>query len=148
MSIIDVIFPFSFYFIEDLFTLAFLGACFLYLVLAEVRFGYTIGKKVFRLKTVRVDGRALEYREAMIRNVTKVFPPLLALDVLFYLLVFKADDQRASDRLAETIVIDTAKPVWSPPPAPAAPSSPVPPAPNQFIPVDSASPPIEPGPGR
>lgn len=116
-TVLDFMFPFGRFILDDLSGLAFLALCYSYLVLMEVRYGQTVGKMVFKLRTVRTDGRPVNYREAMIRNVAKVFPPLLAVDTLLYLVAFYKDDQRASDRLAETIVVDGSRPVWSTPPA-------------------------------
>lgn len=150
ISFYEVFFAFTrgyfWYAFEDLLGLLFLVAAYLYLVLSEVRYGQTIGKHVFRLRTVRIDGRPIEYREALIRNVAKVIPPLLLVDVVLYLLAFRHEDQRASDRLADTIVIDTAKPVWAPPPIPAAPAQVEPPA--AFVPVSEMEPAPGPGPGH
>lgn len=100
---------------------------YVYLVVMEIRFGATIGKMAFKLKTVMADGRPLTSQAALIRNVAKAFPPLLIVDTLLYLVAFKADDQRASDRLAETIVIHTGRLAWipvsTPPPVSATPPS-------------------------
>jgi uncharacterized RDD family membrane protein YckC len=95
---------------------------FAYFAGMEYRFGATIGKMAFKLKVVRVDGSGLTSNAAVIRNVAKVVPPLFAVDVLLYFLAFHRDDQRASDRLANTVVIDTAQAAWTAPlPSPVAP---------------------------
>lgn len=70
--------------------------------------GATFGKQVFRLRVTKVDGGRIGYREALIRNLVKMFPPLLVLDALFLLLFFSNEQQRVSDRLAETIVVEGA----------------------------------------
>jgi uncharacterized RDD family membrane protein YckC len=77
-----------------------------YFVVLEGRDGRTLGKKVFNLRVQRLDGQPMTYREALIRNAVKVFPPLLVLDALFLLVFFHAEQQRVSDRLAETIVVE------------------------------------------
>lgn len=89
-----------------------------YLAVMEFRFGATPGKMAFKLRTVGADGSAITLRAAVIRNVAKVFPPFLVLDVLLYLVVFRLDNQRASDRIANTIVIDGTKAVWQSHPLP------------------------------
>jgi len=104
-----------------------------YLVASEVRFGATIGKMVFKLKTVMADGRPVTPQAAFLRNIAKAFPALLFVDVLLYLLAFHHDDQRGSDRLADTIVIDHSRPVWSAP-------LPVTPAPPPMAPSMGAAP--------
>ena len=57
------------------------------------------------LRVMRVDGRPMTYREAFIRNLVKLVPPLLVLDTLFMLIAFGADKQRVSDKIAETVVV-------------------------------------------
>ncbi|MBI2077490.1 MAG: RDD family protein, partial [Euryarchaeota archaeon] len=118
------LFMFEFFFLDAIwffdavFPVFYFGAAWGYLVVCEMRFGATVGKMAFKLRTVMVDGRPLTPGAAMVRNVAKVIPPLLLIDVLLYLVAFSRDDQRASDRLANTIVIDTTKTAWTPPPAP------------------------------
>lgn len=113
---------------EPLFSI---GVWYGYLVVSETRWGATVGKMAFKLKVVGVDGRPATAKQAFLRNIAKAFPPLLVIDVVLWLVAFNKDDQRASDRLAETIVIDTSRPAWAPAPAPVAPPTPAPaPAPG------------------
>jgi uncharacterized RDD family membrane protein YckC len=77
-----------------------------YFVFFEGRDGRTFGKQVFNLRVRRANGGPVTYREALIRNAVKVFPPLLFLDVLFLLLFFQDEKQRVSDRLADTVVVE------------------------------------------
>jgi uncharacterized RDD family membrane protein YckC len=79
-----------------------------YFTFFEGREGRSLGKRVFGLRVVRADGAPITYREAAIRNLVKVFPPLLLLDTLFMLVFFFDQKQRVSDRLAETIVVEAA----------------------------------------
>lgn len=109
------------------FPLIHVGLAFGYFAFAEFRYGTTIGKMAFKLRTVMADGRPVTIEAALIRNVAKVVPPLLVLDVLLYLVAFKDQKQRASDRLANTVVIDTEKATWTPP-APPPVNAPAPPA--------------------
>lgn len=95
----------------------FFGLAYAYFVLTEIKYGATIGKMAFKLRTVMVDGRPLTTEAALVRNIAKAVPPLLLLDGLLYVFAFKNEDQRASDRLANTVVIDTSRAVWSAPPA-------------------------------
>lgn len=101
---------------DDWLGLFFLPTVFAYFASFEYWTGSTPGKTVFRLRTVRSDGGPLTWREATIRNVAKAIPPLLLLDAILYLVAFRQEDRRASDRLAETMVIDTnqAPRGWSP----------------------------------
>lgn len=98
------------------------GLAYVYFVLMEVKFGQTVGKMAFNLRTVMDDGRPLTTEAALVRNIAKAVWPLLIIDVLLYLFAFRKEDQRASDRVAKTIVIDTTKGTWTapaPPPVPA-----------------------------
>lgn len=105
-----------------------IGLAFGYFVLLEVRYGQTIGKMALNLRTVMIDGKPVTTEGALIRNIAKVIPFLLLIDVILYLVAFKQDDQRASDRIARTIVVDTTKGNWSAP-APPTVSAPQPPPP-------------------
>lgn len=71
----------------------------------EAHEGRSLGKRALDLRVVRVDGRPMTYREALIRNLAKVAPPLLALDTAIMLLAFQKERQRVSDRIAQTIVV-------------------------------------------
>ena len=77
-----------------------------YFTFFEGREGRSLGKKVFNLRVLRQDGAPPALREAAIRNLVKVFPPFLLLDVLFMLVFFYDAKQRVSDRIAETIVVE------------------------------------------
>lgn len=70
----------------------------------EAQEGHSPGKRAMQLRVVRADGRAVTYREALIRNLVKLVPPLLVLDTLLMLVAFGADKQRASDKVAGTVV--------------------------------------------
>ncbi len=120
--------------------IAWVAIAFGYFVLFEMKTGQTIGKMVFNLRTVMVDGRPVTMEGALIRNIAKSLPFLLLLDVIFYLVAFKNDDQRASDRIAKTIVIDTTKANWSAP-APPLVSAPQPPPPAPATSPEPSSPP-------
>jgi uncharacterized RDD family membrane protein YckC len=72
----------------------------------EGRDGRSFGKQVFGLRVLRTDGRPITPREALLRNLVKVFPPLLVLDALFLVIFFNNEKQRVSDRLADTIVVE------------------------------------------
>jgi uncharacterized RDD family membrane protein YckC len=85
--------------------LASAGAVMLYFTWFEGHDGRTLGKRALDLRVLRVDGRPLTYRDAFLRNVAKLSPPMLVLDTLAMLLFFQKDKQRVSDRFAETIVV-------------------------------------------
>lgn len=77
-----------------------------YFVYFEGRDGRTFGKQVFNLRVQRSNGAPITYREALVRNAVKVFPPLLLLDTLFLIVFFQNEKQRVSDRLADTVVVE------------------------------------------
>lgn len=74
--------------------------------------GRSLGKKAFNLRVLRTDGRPIGIEQALLRNVAKVFFLLLLLDVLLWLVAFREERQRASDRIAETIVVDERAGSW------------------------------------
>lgn len=76
-----------------------------YFTWLEAREGRSLGKRALELRVLRVDGRPMTYREALIRNLVKLSPPILILDTLFMLLAFRNEKQRVSDRIAGTIVV-------------------------------------------
>ena len=79
-----------------------------YFAYFEGRDGRTFGKRVFNLRVLRSNGAPVTYREAIVRNLVKVFPPLLLLDTVFLVVFFYEAKQRVSDRLADTIVVEGA----------------------------------------
>jgi uncharacterized RDD family membrane protein YckC len=105
--------------------LPYAAAAYAYFVVMEYRAGATLGKMAFKLRAVDQGGAPLTIQAALVRNIAKVFPPLLLIDVIVYLVAFRADDQRGSDRIAETIVVDTTRPAATSPPVPPAPYPPV-----------------------
>ncbi|MEM2838697.1 MAG: RDD family protein [Thermoplasmata archaeon] len=72
--------------------------------------GATVGKQLFGLKVVSLDGRIQTY-QAMMRNLTKIFGAFLLIDVLLGLVVDTADArQKYSDRVARTTVVSERNP--------------------------------------
>lgn len=76
-----------------------------YFTLLEAREGRSLGKRALDLRVVRLDGQPMTYREAFVRNLVKLSPLILFLDVLVMLIAFNKDKQRVSDRIAGTIVV-------------------------------------------
>jgi uncharacterized RDD family membrane protein YckC len=76
-----------------------------YFTWTESQEGRSLGKRALGLRVMRVDGRPMTPREALLRNVAKLSPALLIVDALVLLLMFPRDGQRASDRLSQTIVV-------------------------------------------
>lgn len=76
-----------------------------YFAWTEARDGRSLGKRALDLQVMRVDGAPLTYRESVLRNLVKLSPPLLLIDVIVMLLAFAKDKQRVSDKIAGTIVV-------------------------------------------
>ena len=71
----------------------------------EGREGRSLGKRAFELRVLRTDGQPMTYREALIRNLLKLSPPLLVLETVIMLLVSREAKRRISDMIAGTIVV-------------------------------------------
>ncbi|MFX0015807.1 MAG: RDD family protein [Candidatus Hermodarchaeota archaeon] len=78
----------------------------------EYYFGATIGKRLLNLMVVDQDGVRISWKQAIIRNLSKLYvsEELLPLDVILGMILermdpVKARNQRGLDILAETIVI-------------------------------------------
>ena len=76
-----------------------------YFAWTEAHGGRSLGKRALKLQVMRVDGGPITFRESILRNLVKLSPPLLFLDVVIMLLAFAKDKQRVSDRIAGTIVV-------------------------------------------
>jgi uncharacterized RDD family membrane protein YckC len=91
----------------------------LYGAVMEWRFGWTLGKRLFKLRVVGDDGRKITFREALLRNLVKIVELSWPLPVPLLMLApfFNRNRLRLGDMIARTIVIDarTAEP---PPPLP------------------------------
>ncbi len=76
----------------------------IYCVMMEMRFGATIGKAIFGLKVVSANGLPLGWREAIIRNTTKV----LLLRILYLPVLIMALNparQRLGDMFGRSVVV-------------------------------------------
>jgi uncharacterized RDD family membrane protein YckC len=77
---------------------------FVYFFLAEGVYGRTIGKQIMGLRVERLDGKPLDFRSSLIRNVSKISWILLLLDVLVGLGMHGEMSQKWSDRFVGTKV--------------------------------------------
>lgn len=82
-----------------------LSIIFIYFSIFEGYFGYTLGKWLFDLRVLRADGERINYSDAMLRNIPKLFIATIAVDALLMLLYKRKDRQRLFDRISGTIVI-------------------------------------------
>lgn len=82
-----------------------LGAVtFLYFVITESIFGYTLGKMVFDLKVVTVDGNKPGFKKVFIRNISKIVFVFLILDIIGSYFTAENFHQRYVDKIAHTTV--------------------------------------------
>ncbi|HUV60959.1 MAG TPA: RDD family protein [Thermoplasmata archaeon] len=78
---------------------------FLYSGLFDFAVGGTVGKLLMRMKAVSMTG-ALSFPQALMRNATKVFAPLLLIDWVIGMAVETRDPrQKWTDQLSHTSVI-------------------------------------------
>jgi len=77
---------------------------FLYFVITESIFGYTLGKRIFDLKVVTVNGNKPSFKKVFIRNISKIVFVFLILDVIGSYFTAKNLHQRYIDKIAHTTV--------------------------------------------
>lgn len=78
---------------------------FFYCAFFDYIIGGTLGKMLLRLKTVGITGR-MDLAQALLRNVSKVFAPLLLIDWILGMAIDTNDPrQKWTDQLARTSVI-------------------------------------------
>ena len=77
---------------------------FLYFVIAESAFGYTLGKRMFDLKVVTVNGNKPSFKNVFIRNISKIGFVFLILDVVGSYFTATNLHQRYADKIAHTTV--------------------------------------------
>jgi uncharacterized RDD family membrane protein YckC len=94
----------------------------LYFALLESWYGWTFGKKIMNLKTVKLDGQKPPLDAAFIRNISKIYWILVLIDVIIGLATPGDPNQKVSDRFAGTTVVSTITQP-SPPPPPSSPTS-------------------------
>ena len=77
----------------------------LYSVLLWVNWnGQTFGKKIIKVKVVRMDGKVLTYRDAIIRYVC-YFISAIPLGLGFFWVIWDEKKQGWHDKLAKTLVV-------------------------------------------
>jgi uncharacterized RDD family membrane protein YckC len=77
---------------------------FLYFVITETIFGYTLGKRIFDLKVVTENGDKPSFRNVFIRNISKIVFVFLILDVIGSWFTAENLHQRYIDKIAHTTV--------------------------------------------
>jgi len=76
---------------------------FMYSMLLEATIGGTIGKKLFAIRVVAID-RNLDFGHALVRNLSKLIPGVILVDLVVGALMQGDPRQRLFDRLARTTV--------------------------------------------
>ena len=77
---------------------------FVYSIITESIFGYTVGKRLFDLKVVKVNGNKPSFKEVFVRNISKIFFIFLILDVLGSCFIANNLHQRYVEKIAHTTV--------------------------------------------
>jgi uncharacterized RDD family membrane protein YckC len=77
---------------------------FLYFFLAEGLYGRTLGKEIMGLRVQRVDGKPMDLRSSLVRNISKIYWILLLIDVAVGLGTHGEMSQKWSDRFIGTKV--------------------------------------------
>ena len=77
---------------------------FLYFIVAETFFGYTLGKRLFDLKVVTVNDEKPSLKNVVIRNISKIFFIFLILDAIGSYFIASNLHQRYTDKIAHTTV--------------------------------------------
>lgn len=88
----------------------------LYFALLEANYGWTFGKKIMNLKSIKIDGQKPPLDTAFIRNISKIYWILVLIDVIIGLATPGDPHQKVSDRMARTTVVSTTTPPSPPPP--------------------------------
>ena len=88
-------------------TLIFAFAFFLYFIVSEGAFqGYTMGKKLMKMRVLNVDGTPITWRTSILRNLLRVADMLPAIPLVGLIMLFlNPRSQRVGDLVAGTIVI-------------------------------------------
>jgi uncharacterized RDD family membrane protein YckC len=80
------------------------GISFLYFIITESIFGCTLGKRIFDLKVVTVNGKKPSFKKVFIRNISKIVFVFLILDVIGSYFTANNLHQRYIDKIAHTKV--------------------------------------------
>ncbi len=91
----------------------------LYFAVMEGSSGASLGKKVIGLKVQMLNGGKATFDKALTRNISKIFWPLLVIDIIIGFATPGPDPrQRYFDRVAGTTVVSVKQPFAPPPPPP------------------------------
>ena len=92
--------------ISDPICLVFLFIIFAYFILMEAYVGWTVGKRILRMRVVDGSDSKIGLSKSIIRNLLRLVDGLPALNILGIILIASSPkDQRFGDRIAKTYVI-------------------------------------------
>jgi uncharacterized RDD family membrane protein YckC len=100
----------------------------LYFTIFDSSWGATIGKRVMGLQVQMVNGGKVPFDKALIRNISKIFWPLLILDWLLGIVTPGDKRQKYLDRIAGTTIIQAKQAFQSITPPPSSPPQSPPPS--------------------
>jgi len=79
----------------------------LYFTFFETYYGWTFGKRIMNLETIKLDGQKLSLDLALIRNISKIYWILVLIDTVIGLATKGDIHQKVTDRVAGTTVVST-----------------------------------------
>ena len=92
--------------ILDPICLVFLVIIFAYFIIMEAYAGWTVGKRVLRMKVVNEEGEKIGLSKSALRNLLGMVDGLPAFNILGMVLIARAPrGQRFGDRVARTYVV-------------------------------------------
>jgi len=96
----------------------------LYFMVLDTVWGGTIGKRILGLQVQNVNGGRIQISKSFIRNISKIYGLLLLLDWLVGIITPGDKNQKFTDRIATTTVVQTKQAFISdmPPPPPPPPT--------------------------
>jgi uncharacterized RDD family membrane protein YckC len=83
-----------------------------YTALFEAELGYTIGKRIMGVEVVSLDPRPYDMRRGLIRNISKIHPIILVIDLLLGVLERDRVNMRYIDTVVATEVVDSQVAEW------------------------------------
>jgi len=92
--------------ISDPICLVFLFIIFAYFIFMEAYVGWTVGKRMLRMRVVDVTGSKIGLSKSLIRNFLRLLDGLPAFNILgIILIIISPRGQRLGDRIAKTYVV-------------------------------------------
>lgn len=76
-----------------------------YFTVLEAASGATLGKRVLKLRVVRMNGSRISFRDALVRNVFRILDGLFFYAIGVVAILTSSENQRLGDRVAGTIVV-------------------------------------------